>query len=241
MSRATPATLALDRAGVAYTLAEYDYDPGSERVGLQAAAALGVAPGEVLKTLMVRVDGMPACVVLASDREVSMKKLAADRGVVLSAQASLHHPYVFNSYRVRELRAYLCRSDKERKALGRFFGEAHAAIEVEVEAQESVQPLARVARALGCRDQHVETLDAGQEAGDREVFFFLEVIGDGGGDEIDARGHIRQCHALHAAPVQDAGGGGDDGFLLPRKAVGGNGRRGLGVHGFNLQKPAEPG
>ncbi|MDB5424615.1 MAG: transcriptional regulator, partial [Phenylobacterium sp.] len=30
-----------------------------------------------LKTLIVKADGRPACVVLASDREVSMKKLAA--------------------------------------------------------------------------------------------------------------------------------------------------------------------
>jgi Cys-tRNA(Pro)/Cys-tRNA(Cys) deacylase len=80
MSKSTPATLALDRAGVAYTLATYDYDPNAERVGLQAAEALGVAPGEVLKTLMVRADGKPACVVLASDREVSMKRLAAALG-----------------------------------------------------------------------------------------------------------------------------------------------------------------
>jgi Cys-tRNA(Pro)/Cys-tRNA(Cys) deacylase len=80
MSKTTPATLALDRAGVAYTLASYDYDPGAERVGLQAAEALGVAPSQVLKTLMVKADGKPACVVLASDREVSMKKLAAALG-----------------------------------------------------------------------------------------------------------------------------------------------------------------
>ena len=83
MSKTTPATLALDRAGVAYTLATYDYDPGADRVGLQAAEALGVAPAEVLKTLIVKADGKPACVVLASDREVSMKKLAA----VLGAKA----------------------------------------------------------------------------------------------------------------------------------------------------------
>ncbi len=80
MSRATPATLALDRAGVTYTLASYDYDPKGERVGLQAAAALGAPPGEVLKTLMVRADGNAACVVLASDREIAMKKLAAALG-----------------------------------------------------------------------------------------------------------------------------------------------------------------
>ncbi|WP_068874732.1 MULTISPECIES: Cys-tRNA(Pro) deacylase [unclassified Phenylobacterium] len=80
MSRTTPATLALDAAGVAYRLATYDYDPNAERVGLQAAEALGAPPSEVLKTLMVRADGKPACVVLASDREVSMKKLAAALG-----------------------------------------------------------------------------------------------------------------------------------------------------------------
>jgi Cys-tRNA(Pro)/Cys-tRNA(Cys) deacylase len=80
MSRTTPATLALDKAGVSYTLATYDYDPGAERVGLQAAEALGVPPGEVLKTLMVKADGKPACVVLASNREVSMKRLATALG-----------------------------------------------------------------------------------------------------------------------------------------------------------------
>jgi Cys-tRNA(Pro)/Cys-tRNA(Cys) deacylase len=80
LSKTTPATLTLDRAGVAYRLATYDYDPGADRVGLQAAAALGVPPGEVLKTLMVLVDGKPACVILASDREVAMKKLAAALG-----------------------------------------------------------------------------------------------------------------------------------------------------------------
>ncbi|MCA8973892.1 MAG: hypothetical protein KDC98_04185 [Planctomycetes bacterium] len=49
---------------------------------------------------------------------------AKEAGVALSAQAGLHHPYTFNSYRVREQRAYLCRSPKERKKLAAFFGEA---------------------------------------------------------------------------------------------------------------------
>lgn len=80
MSKTTPATLALDRAGMAYTLATYDYDPKGERVGLQAAEALGAPASEVLKTLMALADGKPVCVVLASDREVAMKKLAAALG-----------------------------------------------------------------------------------------------------------------------------------------------------------------
>ena len=80
MARSTRATKALEQAGVAFSVHEYDYDPGADRVGLQAAAALGEGPERVLKTLMVTVDGKPAGAILASDREVSMKKLAAALG-----------------------------------------------------------------------------------------------------------------------------------------------------------------
>ncbi len=80
MARTTPATLALDKAEVAYELHTYAYDPSADKVGLQAAAGLGVDPGMVLKTLMALVDGKPVCAVLPSDREVAMKKLAAAIG-----------------------------------------------------------------------------------------------------------------------------------------------------------------
>ncbi|MEJ6783425.1 Cys-tRNA(Pro) deacylase [Aminobacter sp. Piv2-1] len=80
MSRTTPATLMLAKAGVPFALATYDYDAGAERVGLQAAEAMGVSPAIVLKTLMVEVDGKPACVVVPSDQEVNMKKVAAAFG-----------------------------------------------------------------------------------------------------------------------------------------------------------------
>jgi Cys-tRNA(Pro)/Cys-tRNA(Cys) deacylase len=75
-----PATLALGKLGVKFTLHTYDYDPDADRIGLQAAQALGVEPRRVLKTLMAEVDGKPVCVVIPSDREVSMKKLAAAFG-----------------------------------------------------------------------------------------------------------------------------------------------------------------
>ena len=80
MSKTTRATQALQRAGVAFTVHTYDYQAGAERIGLQAAEALGADPRGVLKTLMTEVDGKPVVVVLASDREVSMKKLAAAVG-----------------------------------------------------------------------------------------------------------------------------------------------------------------
>ncbi|OAF15511.1 aminoacyl-tRNA deacylase [Bradyrhizobium centrolobii] len=80
MSKVTPATRALAAAGVAFTVHVYDYDPDAESIGLQAASALGEDPARVLKTLMALVDGKPVCVVVPSDREVSMKKLAAAAG-----------------------------------------------------------------------------------------------------------------------------------------------------------------
>ncbi|BBK42017.1 Cys-tRNA(Pro)/Cys-tRNA(Cys) deacylase [Allostella vacuolata] len=80
MAKTTRATLALQKAGIPFTVATYDYDPGAERVGLQAADALGEDPGRVLKTLMAEVDGRPVCVVVPSDREVGMKRLAAAFG-----------------------------------------------------------------------------------------------------------------------------------------------------------------
>src|SRR3954463_10892440 len=77
MSRSTRATQALSKLGFAFTLHSYDYDPDADSIGLQAAEALGIAPQRMLKTLMAEVDGKPVCVVVPSDREVSMKKLAA--------------------------------------------------------------------------------------------------------------------------------------------------------------------
>src|SRR5262247_3212513 len=77
MSKSTRATLALNKVGVNFTLHSYDYDAGAERVGPQAAEAIGIEPRRVLKSLMAEVDDEPVCVIVPSDREVSMKKLAA--------------------------------------------------------------------------------------------------------------------------------------------------------------------
>jgi Cys-tRNA(Pro)/Cys-tRNA(Cys) deacylase len=73
----TRATKALEQAGVRFQLHSYDYDPDVDSIGMAAANALGVEPGRVFKTLMVLVDGKPACVIAPSDGEVSMKRVAA--------------------------------------------------------------------------------------------------------------------------------------------------------------------
>ena len=70
MSKTTRATDHLKKAGVAFSVHSYDYDPN----------ALGEPPSRVLKTLMTLVDGKPVCVIVPSDDEVSMKKLAAAAG-----------------------------------------------------------------------------------------------------------------------------------------------------------------
>jgi Cys-tRNA(Pro)/Cys-tRNA(Cys) deacylase len=80
MSKRTRATEMLDSGAVPYSLHSYDYDPDADRIGLQAAAALGVPPAQVLKTLMVLIDNKPACAILPSDCELSMKKMAAALG-----------------------------------------------------------------------------------------------------------------------------------------------------------------
>ncbi|MBO3758707.1 Cys-tRNA(Pro) deacylase [Ciceribacter sp. L1K22] len=80
MAKTTRATQFLEKAGIAFTTHVYEYDPTAERIGLQAAEAIGEAPHRVLKTLMAELDGKPVCVVVPSHREVSMKKLAAALG-----------------------------------------------------------------------------------------------------------------------------------------------------------------
>ncbi|MFT4148711.1 MAG: Cys-tRNA(Pro) deacylase [Paracoccaceae bacterium] len=77
---ATRATQVLAKAGIAFSLHPYDYDPGADRVGMQAAEALGLDPRLTLKTLMVEVDGRPACCVIPSDATLSMKRVAAAFG-----------------------------------------------------------------------------------------------------------------------------------------------------------------
>lgn len=80
MALSTPATALLRKLAIAFELRTYDYDPNADSVGLQAAQAIGEPPSRVLKTLIVQVDGKPACIVLPSDREASMKKVAAAFG-----------------------------------------------------------------------------------------------------------------------------------------------------------------
>ena len=52
----TPATVALTRAGIGFTLHTYVHDPRAQSYGLEAAEALGLDPARVFKTLMASVE-----------------------------------------------------------------------------------------------------------------------------------------------------------------------------------------
>jgi Cys-tRNA(Pro)/Cys-tRNA(Cys) deacylase len=85
MAKSTPATLALDHAKIACTLHEYDYDPNAACIGMQAAEALGIEPARLLKTLMAKAGATVVCVLVPSDREVNLKKLAHAAGAKSAA------------------------------------------------------------------------------------------------------------------------------------------------------------
>ncbi len=73
----TPATVALDAAGVAFTLRPYDHDPrGATGYGVEAAQALGVDPARVLKTLMTAVDGRLTTAIVPVSGQLDLKALA---------------------------------------------------------------------------------------------------------------------------------------------------------------------
>ncbi|MBN9050934.1 MAG: Cys-tRNA(Pro) deacylase [Rhizobiales bacterium] len=100
MAKGTPATTALEKAGVVFTLHEYDYDPNADKIGLQAAEALGIAPGRLLKSLMVKAGTQVVCVLVPSDREVSLKKLAAAVGTKDAAMLPAAEAERITGYRV---------------------------------------------------------------------------------------------------------------------------------------------
>lgn len=77
---ATPALAALARAGVPHTVRPFRHDAGAPSYGLAAAAALGVDPSRVLKTLVADVDGRLTIGVVRVDHSLDLKALAAATG-----------------------------------------------------------------------------------------------------------------------------------------------------------------
>lgn len=87
----TPATAALDAAGVGYTLHSYDHDPAradqAGGYGLEAAQALGLEAERIFKTLVVDVDGQFVVCVVPVTCKVDLKALAQVVGGKRAAMA----------------------------------------------------------------------------------------------------------------------------------------------------------
>lgn len=76
-SGATPALVALERAGVTFTAHEYELTATGATYGEAVAASLGVPAGRLFKTLVAEVDGRPVVAIVPTDRQLSLKALAA--------------------------------------------------------------------------------------------------------------------------------------------------------------------
>lgn len=77
MGAGTPATVALTKAGVVFTLHAYEHDPATASYGLEAAQALGVEPARVYKTLLAQVDGTLTVAVVPVTGQLDLRALAA--------------------------------------------------------------------------------------------------------------------------------------------------------------------
>jgi len=73
--RGTPAIVAAERAGVAFTVHEYVHDPSSGSYGLEAAEKLGVDAERVFKTLVADVDGTLTVAIVPVTAQLDLKAL----------------------------------------------------------------------------------------------------------------------------------------------------------------------
>jgi Cys-tRNA(Pro)/Cys-tRNA(Cys) deacylase len=78
--RGTTATVALERAGIAFTVHEYAHDPRAASYGREASEALGVSADRVFKTLIASVDGDLVAGVVPAAGQLDLKALAAAAG-----------------------------------------------------------------------------------------------------------------------------------------------------------------
>ena len=76
----TPAVVALQAAGVAFTVHEYEHDPNVRGFGLEAAGVLGLDPDQVFKTLVVTADREPAVAMVPVSAQLSLKAVGAALG-----------------------------------------------------------------------------------------------------------------------------------------------------------------
>ncbi len=83
----TPAIVALERAGIPFTVHTYEHDPAAASYGLEAAEALGLEPDAVFKTLLAEADGDLVVGVVPVSCQLDLKALAAAVGAKRATMA----------------------------------------------------------------------------------------------------------------------------------------------------------
>lgn len=81
--------MALTRAGIAFSVHEYDHDPRAASFGLEAAESLGLDPAQVFKTLMAAVDGKLTVGIVPVSGQLDLKALARAAGGSKAAMADV--------------------------------------------------------------------------------------------------------------------------------------------------------
>lgn len=85
----TPATVALSKAGIDFSLHPYEHDPRAQSYGLEAAEALGVDPERVFKTLMASVDRRLCVGIVPVTGQLDLKGLARALGGAKAVMAEV--------------------------------------------------------------------------------------------------------------------------------------------------------
>jgi Cys-tRNA(Pro)/Cys-tRNA(Cys) deacylase len=90
----TPAVVAAERAGIAFTLHEYEHDPKAASYGLEAAEKTGVDPGRVFKTLVVSQGGALAVAIVPVAAQLDLRALGKRAALAERAAAERATGYV---------------------------------------------------------------------------------------------------------------------------------------------------
>ncbi|NUT56909.1 MAG: Cys-tRNA(Pro) deacylase [Thermoleophilia bacterium] len=90
----TPAVVAAERAGIPFTLHEYEHDPKAGSYGLEAAEKTGVDPARVLNTLVVAQDGTLSVAIVPVAAQLDLRALGKRAALADRAAAERATGYV---------------------------------------------------------------------------------------------------------------------------------------------------
>ena len=89
----TPAIVAAERAGISFTLHEYEHEAGAA-YGLEAAEKTGVDPARVFKTLVVSQDGTLSIAIVPVAAQLDLRALGKRAALAERAAAERATGYV---------------------------------------------------------------------------------------------------------------------------------------------------